>query len=717
MGKTATERSREYRKRVRLNPDLHLQIKAKERLRWKERSEKDKTKKKTKLELSIQKEKERLRKANWRKKKLLLKKQESSPDNTYSPSALGKAVARVKQKMPKEPEKKVAVIAKIIQDLSPSKQERVYSSSTFKKNMKKNNETRKIRSDATATETVQKVQLFFERDDISRLCPGRKDFVIIRDGKSKTKIQKRVLQMTVQEVYLLFIKECNTKIGISLFHSLRPKYVLPMTEKDREVCYCVYHENLDLLLAGFKKTFPELGIQNIKELLKLTVCKYENLMKVECADRKCKECGVNRIYDEFEEIDNDRLVTFYQWISIDGKSVKSPLTLPAAEVIENLKLFLIPFSRHVYNINRQFQELQCLKQNLKDDEILIIEDFAENFSIRQQNEIMNAHWCSVQVTIFTAIVYYKENNDLMHICYGVVSDDAQHDKNTIFAYNSLILEDFKKKLTIQMQKVHYWSDGPSSQFKNRFTLGNLVHHESDFGCLADWSFFETSHGKGPADGVGAELKRYVNSRILQNQIVINDAAGFYEVAKNHSQKIIVLFSSEKENNNQWERLKSRWQKMEKSVPRTLHYAEPFGESKLKIFTNSPFTLTAEEKDTICQIHQVYAETSEGNTSYNLQQNATCNNIISVGNFVVVEIKSMRSKDRLFVGQVTVIESDNIEVMFLRKCNDLGTTFTFPEIEDRSWICRLQVLKILPEPVFDDKRFNYKFSECIENIYK
>ncbi len=61
-------------------------------------------------------------------------------------------------------------------------------------------------------------------------------------------------------------------------------------------------------------------------------------MKAECADHKCKECGVNKIYDEFEEIDNDRLVTFYQWISIDGKSVKSPLTLPAAEVIEKLKL-------------------------------------------------------------------------------------------------------------------------------------------------------------------------------------------------------------------------------------------------------------------------------------------------------------------------------------------------------------------------------------------
>lgn len=118
------------------------------------------------------------------------------------------------------------------------------------------------------------------------------------------------------------------------------------------------------------------------------------------------------------------------------------MTLHAAEVIENLKLLLIPFSRHIYNIKRQFLELQCLKQKLQNDELLIIEDFAEIFSIREKNDIMNAHWHSVQVTIFTAIVYYKENDDLSHICYRVVSDDTQHDKNTkntIYAYNSKLL--------------------------------------------------------------------------------------------------------------------------------------------------------------------------------------------------------------------------------------------------------------------------------------
>lgn len=91
-------------------------------------------------------------------------------------------------------------------------------------------------------------------------CPRRNNFVIIWNGKSKTKIQKRVLQMTVKKGYFNFIKECVTKIVIN--------YTLPFSEKDTEVCYCVYHERFDLLLFEYRSFFDELGIQNVKNCLK-----------------------------------------------------------------------------------------------------------------------------------------------------------------------------------------------------------------------------------------------------------------------------------------------------------------------------------------------------------------------------------------------------------------------------------------------------------------
>ena len=59
--------------------------------------------------------------------------------------------------------------------------------------------------------------------------------------------------------------------------------------------------------------------------------------------------------------------------------------------------------------------------------------------------------------------------------------------------------------------MHYWSVGGGgrggSQFKNKYNLASILFHEQDFGAKATSSFFETAHGKGPVDGVGAEVKQ------------------------------------------------------------------------------------------------------------------------------------------------------------------------------------------------------------------
>jgi hypothetical protein len=43
---------------------------------------------------------------------------------------------------------------------------------------------------------------------------------------------------------------------------------------------------------------------------------------------------------------------------------------------------------------------------------------------------------------------------------------------------------------------------------------NIIYHEHNFGFSAEWNFF-TSHGKGPADGTEATLKRVAAKASLQ----------------------------------------------------------------------------------------------------------------------------------------------------------------------------------------------------------
>lgn len=83
---------------------------------------------------------------------------------------------------------------------------------------------------------------------------------------------------------------------------------------------------------------------------------------------------------------------------------------------------------------------------------------------------------------------------------------------------------------VAFKKVHYFSDGAGSQFKNRYHLACVIYHSTDFGIEATWNFFETAHGKGPVDGIGGEVKRAVWRAILQNRAVVNIAKEFARVA-------------------------------------------------------------------------------------------------------------------------------------------------------------------------------------------
>lgn len=99
-------------------------------------------------------------------------------------------------------------------------------------------ETTPTRSVAISEETKALVRNFYERDDISRQAPGRKDVVVIRSmNGEKSKVQARHLTTSINEVYAMF-KEANPniKIGRSKFADLRPKYVLLSSQLPRNVC-------------------------------------------------------------------------------------------------------------------------------------------------------------------------------------------------------------------------------------------------------------------------------------------------------------------------------------------------------------------------------------------------------------------------------------------------------------------------------------------------
>ena len=490
---------------------------------------------------------------------------------------------------------------------------------------------RKKRSDALIAEEVQKIQDFYRRDDISRMCPGRKDFVSVKTDRGREHIQKRVLICNLKEVHQMFCAENSIKVSFSKFCSLRPEEVVLTVQKGQEVCQCEYHENIEMCVEGLSKAVVSLP-KSAREALEMTVCSMEN---ENCVDRKCTDCGVAKLDGCFKECDDEMEVSYRKWTK-DGIIKKELIQTDAAEAKQDLYTQMETFARHVYNVKRQHTELKCLKENIADNHVIIQEDFAENYTLRQQNEIMAAHWAPQQVTIFTAVVYYKENNELKSVSYCIISDELDHNKHSVFVFNKLIINDLVTRLgSNKVQHIYYWSDGCGSQFKNKYTFSNLLFHEHDFGCTAEWNFFETSHGKGPVDGIGGAVKRSVWRCTMQGKDCPMDAKNFFEIANRESKSVTVIYASKEEvrKTASAANLDDRWA-VTKPIPGTRRFHQ--------------FKPSQSDDQLVCSVNSSYTQMTKATPINETSTDA----VITTGDYILVEFKAKKSI-RNFVGQVCV----------------------------------------------------------------
>ena len=106
----------------------------------------------------------------------------------------------------------------------------------------------------------------------------------------------------------------------------------------------------------------------------------------------------------------------------------------------------------------------------------------ENYSTFYQDEIQSAHWHKNQITVFT--VAFWQNGECQPAV--VISDDVSHSKDSVLVFLDTLLTSLLQSDTNILQ---VWSDGPSSQFKNRFVANCLPWFENKFKLKIHWNFF------------------------------------------------------------------------------------------------------------------------------------------------------------------------------------------------------------------------------------
>lgn len=98
--------------------------------------------------------------------------------------------------------------------------------------------------------------------------------------------------------------------------------------------------------------------------------------------------------------------------------------------------------------------------------------------------------------------------------------------------------------TLKVLKI--WSDGPSSQFKNKYIAAIILYFEQKFKIKIFWNFFATAHGKASVDGLGAVVKKKVKELVLSQERIVYNADDFVDAFRSSESKVDVFALSPKE---------------------------------------------------------------------------------------------------------------------------------------------------------------------------
>lgn len=346
---------------------------------------------------------------------------------------------------------------------------------------------------------------FLSREDNSRTQPGKSD---VKKSLAGTKHQTLVLTDYLRNLFQKFKAEYpDIQVSFATFCRLRPRHILLAKYISRNACQCLRHQNMAFKVQALRKNGVKISENP------------ENILVHE-----------NNLDDLFKCIESDT-VLFKIWkkVELENKQKKMKVIEQEANITvfkDKVTQEVGEFSSHVQRLRAQFQQLKVNKETLKEHHMIVQMDFAENFSCRSLDEVQTAYWNQSSVTLHPVVAYFKSDGELKHKSMVIISDEMAHSASTVYAFIDAIIPELKK-IDPELLKLHYWTDSPSSQYRNRFIFNILSKHEALYGCAAQWNYFEAGHGKSACHGLGGTTKRLADEAIRQGNATIQDAHDFY----------------------------------------------------------------------------------------------------------------------------------------------------------------------------------------------
>ena len=203
----------------------------------------------------------------------------------------------------------------------------------------------------------------------------------------------------------------------------------------------------------------------------------------------CSDCP-GHLTEHFidNEFDLAGNIFYKQWIFMDRTALVNRYST-VEEFIAKIVDGIYEVCSHHFIAKAQANHLKMAKENLSENELIILLDFAENYSFVVQDAMQGFHWENSQATLHPFVAYFRSSNgDLKHTSISVISDCLKHDQTAVHCFSTKVITLTKEKVN-NIKIIHYCSGGAPSQYKNYKGLVNLCHHRLDHCIDAVWNFF------------------------------------------------------------------------------------------------------------------------------------------------------------------------------------------------------------------------------------
>ena len=365
--------------------------------------------------------------------------------------------------------------------------------------------------------TATLVKEFFLQDVNSCPSAGKRETIT----RSKDKRQKRYLCDTMLNLYTKFQSENpRNRVSYTSFTRLRPFYVVPASVHGRDTVKCRMHCNIELKASKLHAA-GILNSCNPVDVISSVVC---SMNEQDCMYRTCQQCKDNlkNIYkDEGKHSSSEDIIRYFEWentsevrktakgdikINVVSKVEKQDSVKNLCQVFEKDLVKLMP---HQYRITHQYVAVKTIKTKMACDECVLQVDFSENYSCKAATEIQAMHFggSRKQISLHTCHATMKQKDGKLYTkCFCTLSEDPRHNPAAIWAHLDPVVHELKSEHGIKT--IHFVSDGPTTQYRNKtnFLLMSTIPFDNWNLQSITWNLLEASHGKCPADGVGAAVK-------------------------------------------------------------------------------------------------------------------------------------------------------------------------------------------------------------------